>query len=961
MRKAHRTQTADVGGAAPKVAPSFSKQIEREYIQGSAIAPSFLDPTEGAVKFLTNTAIGAGGSAVDEIAEALNWKPKQAGFSLRAAMEGAAFVNEDGSVWQVVLSQAIGDDREKNPYKGSKRMPTGNGSRAFLPSVNREIRRAIASRYKCEVPPCGESFWDWVKAHPEIPIVLTEGGKKSLALLSRGYVAIALGGVNSGYSKAIPGVCPAKLIPDLLPFCGKGRRFVLAFDQDDAPHTRFRVQHALNKTAKLLEAEKCKVLIALWEPDEGKGIDDAIVQAGDGADVWLSATIDGAVTFEQWQRAERQARMMRLALLLDSNQVIPERETEGEYLPALPPLTPGQIHLIQCAKGGGKSTEISRIIRAKTGGFTIIFVPNNPLGRQIAKAAGLPHIHGHTKKDSDDTKRFWDLVRDRGGICLCVDSIGALLDCEWLMESVDLIIFDEVNQSLANIAQGGTTQKEQARVLESLAGLLKMVVDRGGAVIGAEAIIYQRSVEYLKSLCGTNAVRLFSHKRSEFAPWDVELFEGSLSGFIGQLFSALADDRKNIILMVSSQLWAEKLERYFTRVFRQPGMPSINIIRLDSKTNDRGAFKEFYDDPDRELEQGKPNLLICSPSVKSGVSIERYNFDEVWGIFTGLHPDLWAQMTHRFRLPVPRKLFIKPFIQPYGANERMCSSSNPVQAVQERLQANQKGFANLHGIDLEALIDAGHDAARLLEIESATAAFIAAESVSVGAQKTIAKDYFIHLLESDGHIITQSKCYKDPLIGEALASIHEELEREKAMLIADIEDDGTDPDEPTARLRTLQAQYAKPDRYDKSESPKAHLPSWIKELLPLKLKAIQQAPGINFDDPEICYQHLAKDYGRQWRGVELQALSENIDVAQSLEKAEVEGILTGRLKLPHKLPRKAMQAKLIELCGISALLDGECYSNLDPRAIAIKAAALQWSRDHQRKPNPDRNLQQAVA
>ncbi|MHC5832866.1 MAG: DUF3854 domain-containing protein, partial [Nostoc sp.] len=93
-------------------------------------------------------------------------------------------------------------------------------SRAYLPTINRETRRLIANSYGVEVPPPGESFWDWLELHPEIPIIITEGGKKSLSLLSEGFVDIALYGINGGYrSKDLIGnhVLPY-LIPDIARF-----------------------------------------------------------------------------------------------------------------------------------------------------------------------------------------------------------------------------------------------------------------------------------------------------------------------------------------------------------------------------------------------------------------------------------------------------------------------------------------------------------------------------------------------------------------------------------------------------------------------------------------------------------------------------------------------------------------------------------------------------------------------
>jgi hypothetical protein len=74
----------------------------------------------------------------------------------------------------------------------------GNGARAYLPPVPPAIRQRISERYGIDVPLEG-SFWDWFAQHPEIPFIVTEGGKKGLAGLSQGFVTLALYGCHGGY------------------------------------------------------------------------------------------------------------------------------------------------------------------------------------------------------------------------------------------------------------------------------------------------------------------------------------------------------------------------------------------------------------------------------------------------------------------------------------------------------------------------------------------------------------------------------------------------------------------------------------------------------------------------------------------------------------------------------------------------------------------------------------------
>jgi len=70
-----------------------------------------------------------------------------------------------------------------------------------------ETWRKIAKRYKTAMPERvvltndGEAlgFWSWVQSNPQIPIILCEGEKKALCLLSLGYPAIAIPGLTASY------------------------------------------------------------------------------------------------------------------------------------------------------------------------------------------------------------------------------------------------------------------------------------------------------------------------------------------------------------------------------------------------------------------------------------------------------------------------------------------------------------------------------------------------------------------------------------------------------------------------------------------------------------------------------------------------------------------------------------------------------------------------------------------
>ncbi|MEH1830658.1 MAG: DUF3854 domain-containing protein [Nostoc sp.] len=147
----------------------------------------------------------------------------------------------------------------------------------------------LARRYDVPLPENYENlshsaFWDWVKSNTQIPVILTEGAKKAAAILSCGYVAIALPGVRGGYRQPkneygeISGA--PYLIPQLAVFAQQGRRIYFCFDADVKRTTVRDVNHAIAKTAKLLSSRGCEVKVMTWHSALGKGIDDILAACG---------------------------------------------------------------------------------------------------------------------------------------------------------------------------------------------------------------------------------------------------------------------------------------------------------------------------------------------------------------------------------------------------------------------------------------------------------------------------------------------------------------------------------------------------------------------------------------------------------------------------------------------------------------------------------------------------------
>ncbi|WP_109013365.1 DUF3854 domain-containing protein [Nostoc commune] len=145
-------------------------------------------------------------------------------------------------------------------------------------------------------------FWEWVKQHPEIPIILCEGEKKAACLLSMGFVAIALPGIWNG--RVGKQDFDERLHPDLVPMTQAGRKFIILFDYETSSKTRWSVFQATVRTAKAIESAGCECEVALL-PGPEKGVDDFVVARGEDANAGLTAIINDAKSLADYKRSYR--------------------------------------------------------------------------------------------------------------------------------------------------------------------------------------------------------------------------------------------------------------------------------------------------------------------------------------------------------------------------------------------------------------------------------------------------------------------------------------------------------------------------------------------------------------------------------------------------------------------------------------------------------------------------------
>jgi len=637
---------------------SFKSAIALECIEGSGIAESLFNTC---VEFHTDLEFGIGGDIETPIHKALNWTYTRFGQQVKSNLFAAFYLQETNDPWQVKLSNPI-FDKVKNKSRKYE-TPKGNGSRAYFPAVDIDTRLTISKRYGVLVPVWG-SFWDWLEQHPEISIIITEGGKKSLCLLSNGYIAIALTGVNGGYRTTQHGVpLPApELIPDLQRFTASGRKFILAFDSDSKPETIRKVNGAINKTAKLITEAGCDIAIARWDNHSGiaKGVDDLIVNFG--LDSWHRAYTE-AKNPTHWHIQDKYScRLKHHKPTLTIN--VPDLSTAiaPETIPAR-----GIVGIVS-DYGTGKTLLVNEVIKAET---KVIKVGHRrSLERNAATRLNLSFIN-----DLDRVGDQWINIKEQRFLTKFEENRITVLFESLLkikpeqVENSDLIL-DEGDQSLRAVMTSSTCRKDGRRpiLLKHFESLLKAAK----RVILLSADLGDREINYICRLRGEqpSMILLNKYKRPR---GKLRLLDSNNDSVAVAEILTKARAGQKLLIPIDSLTRAKAIARLLA-----PMVGNDKIFNFNSQTSSSPEGLEFAGNPDLFLQTYQPQIALITPSGFTGLSLTSGYFNEIYGLFYGksVVTDDCLQALERDRLPIPRTVWAAKFGSSFSSAGK---ETNPIE------------------------------------------------------------------------------------------------------------------------------------------------------------------------------------------------------------------------------------------------------------------------------------------
>jgi hypothetical protein len=269
------------------------------------------------------------------------------------------------------------------------------------------------------------------------------------------------------------------------------------------------------------------------------------------------------------------------------------------------------------------------------------------------------------------------------------------------------LIIDEVMQVLRALLNSSTCKAERVQIIKNLKQLIINVIDGGGQIIIADADLSDIAIDFFKGLIGRDLKTwILENTYQPKTPWIVHHFQDkSPARMFRFLENRLHSGEKALICTSSQQAKSPWGTRNLESTFRKK-FPHLRILRIDSET---------VQDPTHEACGCTENLneivvnydlVIASPTIQTGVSIDVKHFDSVWGSFQGIQsPDVVRQHLSRYRIPCPRYIWIsaignrKSFVGDRSTTVAGLLSSQNKQIREHILRFSQLGFEeNLEGV-----------------------------------------------------------------------------------------------------------------------------------------------------------------------------------------------------------------------------------------------------------------------
>lgn len=482
------------------------------------------------------------------------------------------------------------------------------------------------------------------------------------------------------------------------------KRLVLAPDAGDVKNKavmqRWRSQH------KFLTKLGYQVQFAWWgqiSKDDDCDIDELAPAKFDqirylSLEEFEAIAIEqGGIVLKTEVEGEYTERVKQAQKYLNTLYLTPDLELDCEFLPPelwqKLPLT-GIVNLLS-RKGSGKSKAMLKPAIAsfvEQGKRVISVTPRVVLGlEQCEKFSGL-----NFKMRWIDTLGSTQEAQSQqpAGSC-CWDSFWKIANQHW-----DVLILDEVRLGIKHLATSNTAVKERRpQILKMLAELVRRVIASGGLVILCDADLTNVEVDYIRKLAPATAKTFTIVNRHMGLPRPVDFYTGKREGVEQLIYEHLEEMfllglERPIIITADNQ---KELKAIAGRLLKHFPQLEGRIVRIDSSTTEEEAGKAFVQHINSEIERLRPLVLLYSPSMEVGVSIEVEWFTRIFSFYFGvIEPCEFRQLIARERHNLPLTIWATDRNDNYMGS---CRSPLP-DVVKRTIAQNIKGGGTPNVLDL---------------------------------------------------------------------------------------------------------------------------------------------------------------------------------------------------------------------------------------------------------------------
>lgn len=623
--------------------------------------------------------------------------------------------------------------------------PKGESLEIFYPLVNIRIWQLVAVKANLSMPEFpviglrGEAlgFWEWV-IESGCPIVITEGEKKATALISRGYAAIGLPGITTGYRVTEHGETIAKpdgttyqkalareLHETLKPFDTDGRLITVVFDYRAGDYLQSAEFKAVSTLSKLFESAVAKIAIL---PGPDKGVDDFCIAGGNLDKIIADAQDCRKLEIKaQWQR---------------NREYIPDVVINSRFFHASEP-APGTITAIKSGIATGKTQWLQDIIASNPEGKIIVLGSRNGLLLQTAEKCGFYHLNAHNG---------YQMFRDPNArLCLCFDSLLRLPPD--IFEGATIIL-DEAESVARHLLMSSTLKHNREAIKERFAQACK----DASRIILLDGHLTDYTVALIAKLAAnkivTKHLNEFKGNCPKVSIYQTEKVIATTAEKQDYINKILASECP-VIVTDYSVAEAEALAEALTDA-KGPG------LLICSKTSDNPDELEFQTNPNVCAKEKKLAWIILSPSVENGLDISiKEKFTDVFGLFCGLlGVDSLIQMLRRVRHPINQISVLCP---QFGLSDNPDRRSYHASQIKLQIEVNITiEMQLLAPEDLQEVINANIDNQRKDPLFNAYCHYEAQKNL----EKSSLREFLIEALTDGGYEVDE------PTLGEDESGDH---------------------------------------------------------------------------------------------------------------------------------------------------------------------------------------------